>query len=133
MPQLDILSYFPQFIFLLISFLSTYYFVVTFILPNNVSAGKLRAKFTSQLQDSAAFGSKAQTSYQTQTQTVTLDSLTLEALKSLAEKSAALATLEELNIANKNNKYTVQPPLIRHYTTVLANKKRQIKDDIIQV
>lgn len=133
MPQLDTLSYFPQFIFLLISFLSIYYLVVTFILPNTISAGKLRAKFNSQSEKNSDSFGLAETSNQSTQLKEKVFTLTLEALMTLARKSASLSTLEELNIANKNDKYTIQPPLMHHYTTVLTNKKRYAVEDLTQV
>ena len=47
MPQLDSLTYFSQYTFLLISFVGTYALVLTFVIPNLVALLKLRQKLNS--------------------------------------------------------------------------------------
>jgi ABC-type uncharacterized transport system YnjBCD substrate-binding protein len=47
MPQLDALTYFSQYIYLLISFVAVYIFVLNFIMPKVVSTLKLRQKLNS--------------------------------------------------------------------------------------
>jgi len=47
MPQLDTLTYLTQYVFLLITFVGTYFFVLTFIIPNTLSAFKVRHKLNS--------------------------------------------------------------------------------------
>jgi len=47
MPQLDTLTYFSQYIWLVITFVSVYYFVIEFIIPSTASALKLRSKLNS--------------------------------------------------------------------------------------
>jgi len=47
MPQLDVLTYFTQFFYLLISFLTTYLYANLKILPSVVSVFKLRQKLNS--------------------------------------------------------------------------------------
>jgi hypothetical protein len=47
MPQLDTLTYFSQYVWLVITFASVYYFVIEFIIPSTASALKLRSKLNS--------------------------------------------------------------------------------------
>ena len=47
MPQLDVLTYFSQFIYLLISFIAVYVFIHITVIPKIVSAQKLRQKVNS--------------------------------------------------------------------------------------
>lgn len=47
MPQLDSLTYFSQYVYLLISFIAVYMFVLHFIMPNVVATLKLRQKLNS--------------------------------------------------------------------------------------
>lgn len=47
MPQLDTLTYFTQYVFLLITFVGTYFFVLSFIIPNTLCAFKVRQKLNS--------------------------------------------------------------------------------------
>lgn len=47
MPQLDALTYFTQYVYLLISFVAAYAFVLNSIIPKVVSAQKLRQKLNS--------------------------------------------------------------------------------------
>lgn len=47
MPQLDALTYFSQFIYLLISFIAAYVFILNAVIPKVVSAQKLRQKVNS--------------------------------------------------------------------------------------
>jgi hypothetical protein len=47
MPQLDALTYFSQFIYLLISFIAVYIFILNTIIPKIVSAQKIRQKVNS--------------------------------------------------------------------------------------
>ena len=47
MPQLDALTYFSQYIYLLITFSAVYYYVLYFIIPKIVSALKIRQKLNS--------------------------------------------------------------------------------------
>ena len=47
MPQLDALTYFSQYVYLLISFVGTYVLVTTFVIPNLVALLKLRQKLNS--------------------------------------------------------------------------------------
>jgi Plant ATP synthase F0 len=136
MPQLDILSYFSQFIFLLISFLSIYYFVITFILPSTVTAAKLRAKFNSHLtksQDNQSPLAADSDSLAVQVIELPLDSLTLLALKELAQKSVATTTVEEFNAIHKNGKYTMTSALMLHYMNTLATKKRLVSEQLTLV
>nr|YP_025781.1 ATP synthase F0 subunit 8 [Tupiella akineta]AAQ18740.1 ATP synthase F0 subunit 8 [Tupiella akineta] len=124
MPQLDTLTYFTQFVFLLVSFIYIYYFVITYIIPNTLTARKLRAKFNSQLESSkgllqvpSELGGEAFIGE------LALESLTSEAFTQLACKSAASTTVEDLNATNKTGKHNIQSALMLHYTYALANKK----------
>jgi F0F1-type ATP synthase membrane subunit b/b' len=47
MPQLDTLTYFSQYVWLVITFASVYYFAIEFIIPSTASALKLRSKLNS--------------------------------------------------------------------------------------
>ena len=47
MPQLDVLTYFSQFVYLLISFIAVYMFLLNTVIPKIVSAQKLRQKVNS--------------------------------------------------------------------------------------
>jgi hypothetical protein len=47
MPQLDTLTYFSQYVWLVITFASVYYVVIVFIIPSTASALKLRSKLNS--------------------------------------------------------------------------------------
>nr|WVH39682.1 ATP synthase FO subunit 8 [Ulva dactylifera] len=47
MPQLDALTYFSQYIYLLITFSAVYYYVLYFIIPKIVSTLKIRQKLNS--------------------------------------------------------------------------------------
>ena len=67
MPQLDALTYFSQYVYLLISFIGTYVLVTTFVVPNLVSLLKLRQKLNSlsslaeTLKDASAPGTEVRT------------------------------------------------------------------------
>lgn len=138
MPQLDTLSYFSQFVFLLFSFLFIYYFVVTFIIPNTVTAGKLRAKFNSQLNDAKSLGSNAGSlpalspNNGGSTPEI-LESLTTAALAQLANKTLASTTVEDLSVLNKTGKHNLQSALLIHYSYVLAKKKKLIDSELAGV
>jgi Plant ATP synthase F0 len=47
MPQLDALTYFTQFVYLLLSFVASYMFALNFVIPKIISAQKLRQKLNS--------------------------------------------------------------------------------------
>nr|YP_010021477.1 ATP synthase FO subunit 8 [Ulva gigantea]QOL10318.1 ATP synthase FO subunit 8 [Ulva gigantea] len=47
MPQLDALTYFSQYVYLLVTFSAVYYYVLYFIIPKIVSALKIRQKLNS--------------------------------------------------------------------------------------
>jgi Plant ATP synthase F0 len=47
MPQLDTLTYLTQYVFLLITFVGTYFFVLSFIIPKTLCAFKVRQKLNS--------------------------------------------------------------------------------------
>nr|WVH39719.1 ATP synthase FO subunit 8 [Ulva taeniata] len=47
MPQLDALTYFSQYIYLLVTFSAVYYYVLYFIIPKIVSTFKIRQKLNS--------------------------------------------------------------------------------------
>lgn len=47
MPQLDLLTYFHQYVYLIITFVAVYLFVLSFIIPKIVSALKIRRKLNS--------------------------------------------------------------------------------------
>ena len=47
MPQLDTLTYLTQYVFLLITFVGTYFFVLSFIIPKTLCAFKIRQKLNS--------------------------------------------------------------------------------------
>nr|YP_009424205.1 ATP synthase F0 subunit 8 [Ulva flexuosa]AQS79870.1 ATP synthase F0 subunit 8 [Ulva flexuosa]ATP01429.1 ATP synthase FO subunit 8 [Ulva flexuosa] len=47
MPQLDALTYFSQYVYLLITFSAVYYYVLYFIIPKIVSTFKIRQKLNS--------------------------------------------------------------------------------------
>lgn len=47
MPQLDALTYLTQYVFLLITFVGTYFFVLSFIIPKTLCAFKVRQKLNS--------------------------------------------------------------------------------------
>nr|AML80550.1 ATP synthase F0 subunit 8 [Ulva prolifera] len=47
MPQLDALTYFSQYVYLLITFCAVYYYVLYFIIPKVVSTFKIRQKLNS--------------------------------------------------------------------------------------
>jgi Plant ATP synthase F0 len=134
MPQLDILSYFSQFIFLLASFLSIYYFVITYILPSTLTAGKLRAKFNSHLANSLDdLSTPADLEKQIQVSESSLDDLTRMALKELAHKNLATSTVEDFNIVHKNGKYTMTSTLMFHYMNLFASKKRLVSSELTLV
>jgi Plant ATP synthase F0 len=65
MPQLDVLTYFTQFVYLLLSFVGAYIFALNFLLPRVLGAIKLRQKLnsisqaTSKLEHSDADGHNA--------------------------------------------------------------------------
>ena len=121
MPQLDILSYFSQFVFLLITFITIYYYVITFILPTTLTASKLRAKFNSSTGGSVAFQN-----LEKQTGTSELkDNLNTASLK-LSEKSAFTFSAEDLKTLNKAGKENIRSALMLNYTGALTSKKRLI-------
>nr|AOC61491.1 ATP synthase F0 subunit 8 [Rhexinema sarcinoideum] len=129
MPQLDTLSYFTQFIYLLFSFLLTYYFVISFVLPNTVTAGKLRAKFKSHLNSSKDSSSAIiENEKIANSQTQILDFLTFQAFKSLSQKSVATLAVDDFKKSFKSGKYNVQSALLLHTSNVLSNKKRLVED-----
>jgi hypothetical protein len=131
MPQLDTLTYFSQFIFLLVSFLCIYYFVITYILPNTLTARKLRAKFNSQLESSKGLLQvPSELEGQAFIGEAALESLTAEAYTQLACKNAASSTVEDLNAINKTGKPNIQSALMLHYTYALANKKGLIDSEL---
>ena len=47
MPQLDALTYLTQYVFLFITFVGTYFFVLSFIIPKTLCAFKVRQKLNS--------------------------------------------------------------------------------------
>lgn len=47
MPQLDPVTYLTQYVYLLITFVSVYFFVLSFIIPKTLSALKVRQKLNS--------------------------------------------------------------------------------------
>lgn len=47
MPQLDTLTYLTQYVFLLVTFVGTYFFVLSFIIPKTLCAFKIRQKLNS--------------------------------------------------------------------------------------
>nr|YP_010003055.1 ATP synthase FO subunit 8 [Ulva sp. TM637]AZP40084.1 ATP synthase FO subunit 8 [Ulva sp. TM637] len=58
MPQLDALTYFSQYVYLLITFSAVYYYVLYFIIPKIVSTLKIRQKLnslTAQLRQAASY------------------------------------------------------------------------------
>lgn len=132
MPQLDTLSYFTQFVYLLFSFLLTYYFVISFVLPNTLTAAKLRAKFKSHL-DSSKDSSSAMIENDkiTDSQTQVLDSLTFQAFKSLSQKSAASLAVDDFKKSFQSGKYNIQSAALLHTSNVLNNKKRLIEEILL--
>lgn len=141
MPQLDTLSYFSQFVFLLISFLFIYYFVVTLIIPNTVTAGKLRAKFNSQLSEHSSLAAGRfsggpdfagpQVTPSINSSDDILESLTTAALTQLAHKTVASTTVEDLSVLTKTGKQNIQSALLIHYSYVLAKKKQLVDSELI--
>nr|AOC61531.1 ATP synthase F0 subunit 8 [Gloeotilopsis planctonica] len=132
MPQLDTLSYFTQFIYLLLSFLLTYYFVVCFILPSTLTVNKLRAKFKSHLDKSKDSPSTLDGNI-SNSQTLVLDSLTFQAFKSLSQKSMASLAVDEFKKSHKSGQYNIQSALLLHSTNVITNKKRLIEEESLKV
>ena len=47
MPQLDTLTYFTQYVYLLITFVAVYFFVLSFIIPKTLCSLKVRQKLNS--------------------------------------------------------------------------------------
>lgn len=47
MPQLDPITYFTQYVYLLITFIGVYFFVLSFIIPKTLCALKVRQKLNS--------------------------------------------------------------------------------------
>nr|YP_010733804.1 ATP synthase F0 subunit 8 [Gayralia brasiliensis]YP_010733833.1 ATP synthase F0 subunit 8 [Monostroma nitidum]WEG93075.1 ATP synthase F0 subunit 8 [Gayralia brasiliensis]WEG93104.1 ATP synthase F0 subunit 8 [Monostroma nitidum] len=133
MPQLDTLTYFSQFFFLLLSFLYIYYFLTTYIIPSTLTADKLRAKFNSNLHSEKAL-LRTKSAYQPACiEEFVLDSLTLEAFTKLACKSAATATVSDLTAINKISKHNLKSALMLNYTNALANKKRLVGSDLTAI
>lgn len=128
MPQLDILSYFSQFVFLLFSFIAIYYFVITFIIPSAITASKLRAKFNSTTLRSKT--NRSQEELETISEYLLDGSFNATSLN-LAEKSAASFSVEDLKVQNKVDKQSVQSALMLHYTNMLASKKRLIFSELL--
>ena len=126
MPQLDILSYFSQFVFLLFTFIAIYYFVITFIMPSTIAASKLRAKFNSTTSQSRA----ANIEELGLISEYLLDGSFNATSLNLAEKSAASFSVEDLKVQNKVDKQSVQSALMFHYTNMLASKKRLIFSEL---
>ena len=131
MPQLDTLTYFSQFIFLLVSFLYIYYFVITYIIPSTLTARKLRAKFNSQLESSKGLLQvPSELEGQAFIGELALEALTSEAITQLACKSVVSTTVEDLSTMNKTGKHNIQSALMLHYTYALANKKGLIDSEL---
>ncbi len=126
MPQLDILTYFSQFVYLLISFITIYYFVIVFIIPNTVTATKLRAKFNSTTRETAKSLEK---------QTLLGESLLDKSFNTtsldLASKSTASFSVEDLKTQNKAGKQNIQSALMFYFPSLLANKKRLIFSELL--
>lgn len=134
MPQLDTLSYFSQFIFLLLSFLSIYYFVITFIIPSTLTADKLRAKFNNHLVSSKGLlPVSCDMEDQILKQDQVLDNLTAQAFTELTFKSIASTTVHDLKSLNKTGKHNIVSALMLHNTHVLANKKNLIDSELTTV
>lgn len=157
MPQLDSLSYFSQFVYLLISFLFCYYFVVTFIIPSTLTADKLRAKFRVLSQLSLGEGkqrpkasyegnqrpsqllknktlkgeSLAASSVNICNRASNLDSIAADALTRLVSKSVALTTVGDFNALNKTGKHNLKSALRFNYIAVLAKKKKSALETLV--
>ena len=123
MPQLDILSYFSQFVFLLISFITIYYFLITFIIPGTLTASKLRAKFNNTTRQTVK-----NLSDKVFISEILLNENFNKASLNLASKSAFSFSVEDLKTQNKTSKQNVQSALTFHYTSALANKKQLINN-----
>lgn len=146
MPQLDSLSYFSQFVYLLISFLFCYYFVVTFIIPSTLTADKLRAKFRVLSQPKATTvgrpsqllknrtlkgESLAASSVNICNRASNLDSIAADALTRLVSKSVALTTVGDFNALNKTGKHNLKSALRFNYIAVLAKKKKSALETLV--
>ena len=129
MPQLDNVTYFSQFVFLLLSFLTVYYFVITNIMPATLTAHKLRAKFNSQHENPG--DSSSLTAYAGGS--VLLDKSTSEALGHLTQKSATSLSIEDLVLMNKIGKSNLKSAFLFHHAYVLANKKQLIDSQLAVV
>jgi hypothetical protein len=156
MPQLDSLSYFSQFVYLLISFLFCYYFVVTFIIPSTLTADKLRAKFRVLSQLSLGEGKQSINPYEGNqrpsqllknktlkgeslaassvnicNRASNLDSIAADALTRLVSKSVALTTVGDFNALNKTGKHNLKSALRFNYIAVLAKKKKSALETLV--
>ena len=60
MPQLDALTYFSQYVYLLITFIAVYYFVLSFIIPKILCTFKIRQKLNSLNQKETITGEEKQ-------------------------------------------------------------------------
>lgn len=130
MPQLDILSYFSQFVFLLFSFLITYYFIITYVIPSTITAAKLRAKFNTHQENSK---NTLGISKQSISDKDYLDRLTSEALAQLAYKSSTSATVDTFFDLNKASHSNIKSALLFHYSYILARKKRLVDIELTVV
>lgn len=127
MPQLDIVTYFSQFIYLLISFITIYYFVIVFIIPNTVTASKLRAKFNSTtLNETGKNIEKINLLGED-----LLDNSFNAADLNLASKSCFSFSVEDLKIQNKAGQQNMKSALMLYFPSLLANKKRLIFSELL--
>lgn len=140
MPQLDTLSFFSQYFFLLISFFSIYYYVITFIIPSTLTANKLRAKFNKLISaSSSVIENKYPLIYNLQSLNLEpsiskyllmLKPLTLEAFSALNRKSSSVAAFETAYKLNKNLSYTYKSSLIINYVKCVNYKKTLLKSEL---
>lgn len=139
MPQLDILTYFSQYLYLIISFFSIYYFAITFILPSTLTAEKLRAK-CNQLaaylaalpthlknpQD-LAFGSPAIMSPVVSRENYLAD-LLADAYNQLEQNSLMTTSVSDFQVLTKKMPSNPKECYTTQLTRELGRKKKQLLD-----
>jgi len=142
MPQLDTLSFFSQYFYLLISFFSIYYYVATFIIPSTLTANKLRAKFNKLISASSSVEDLNLEMYNLQsnnlepkssTSYLLMLNLTLEALLVLKRKTSSVAAFEIACKLNKNLSYTYKSSLMFHVSKCINYKKMLLIDELRKV
>ena len=93
MPQLDALTYFSQYVYLLITFIAVHYFVLSFIIPKTLATLKIRQKLNSLSEIGTT--NKSFTPKQAIAESSQLLTVTFNKYYSPAETLAALTLTEE--------------------------------------